>query len=122
MPDTPERITPEFTKALLQEAFPGLKVNEIPRIDGITLKVYPWRFGVSISITHGVREAPATMTFKADSNVPLITIKQETLQDQEQLREFITRVGQYLFGVVAALELAFEKVEPHKTSIYDELA
>lgn len=121
MPDIPEHITPEFTKAVLQEAFPGLKVNDIPRIGGVTLEVYPWRFGVSISITHGVREVPVTMTFKADPNVPLITIKQETLQDQEQLREFITRVGQYLFGVVAALELAFEKVEPHKTSIYDEL-
>lgn len=108
----------------MQETFPGLYVHKIDKLGGCHLSVDIWNFCLSVSLTEKVLST--TQDVIGEARVVFIdridTLRAVTVTTEDDFKEVLTWVVTYLYGVMGALEVAFQpKPEPPRTSILNEL-
>lgn len=121
-------LTTYHLRAVLEDRFPGVRLKETSRLGGVVVSIQVWDFsiemsltveGVSITDTNG--EVRFTFSYRPRTvgSTPIV-IRQRATSDADELRDMADWTVHYLSGIVAAIEMAFEKPVPRKTSIFDD--
>ena len=125
-PPPTKPITPEQVKAMLALGFPGLQVKETPRLDGVIMSVSIWQFTLEVSLTttdSGAdnKDGEAWVSlYLQDLVSPKNNLHSGLTCNLSTLQASVDWSVQYLTGVSAALEMAFEKPPEPVYGIYGQ--